>query len=241
MIRIPLGQGGALVEAIFVARPNRFVVEALLDDRLVRAHLADRGRLTEALQPGRRLLLAHRPASGRATAFQAVAAIVPGLDDATERLIGLDTILPNRLIGAALRARALPPFAEYDRVRAEFTVGRSRFDFQLSGADGACLLEVKSAGHLVGARALFPDAPTARGARHLGELAAVARQGARAAVVFVAQGDVAAIAMNTAVDPGFAAALHSAAADGVEIFGYACPLTRAGLALGAAVAVERTD
>lgn len=239
MVIVPLGQGGELVEALFVARPNRFVIEARLAGETVRAHLADRGRLTEALQPRRRLLLARRPAGRRTTAFQAVAAILTEPGVAPERLVGLDTLLPNRLIGAALRTGALPPFTKYDVIRAEANAGRSRFDFHLTGEAGACLLEVKSAGHIVGGRALFPDAPTARGARHLSELAELARHGTRAAVVFVAQGDVTAIVMNIAVDPDFAAALNAAANAGVEVFGYACPLTRAGLALGSAVNVER--
>jgi sugar fermentation stimulation protein A len=200
----------------------------------VRAHLADRGRLKETLVPGARLLLAHRDGPGRATAFQAVAAYVG------ERLASIDTALPNRLVEAALRAGALAPFACYDRIRREATVGPSRFDFLLEGERGCCLLEVKSAGLVVDDRALFPDAPTTRGRRHVQELAEHARSGVRSAVVFIAQGQAAAVAMETAIDPEFAAALAEARAAGVEVRGYSCPLTPAGIALGAEIPVQVT-
>ncbi|HWQ15966.1 MAG TPA: DNA/RNA nuclease SfsA [Roseiflexaceae bacterium] len=252
MICVPLGFGGELVEATFLARPNRFLVEARLGDALVEAHLADRGRLTETLVPGARLLLARRPGLGRRTAYQAVAAYRDSVwrersaldaehvpqGAGSPPLVSLDTHLPNRLILAALRAGALPRFAGYARVRPEVRIGASRFDFLLEGEAGRCVLEVKSAGHLASDTALFPDAPTGRGLRHLAELAELARGGTRAAVLFAAQGQAHAVAMNTAVDPAFAAGLARAAAAGVEVCAYACPLSRAGIVLGEEVPVR---
>ncbi len=232
-LRVPLGGGGMVVEATFVARPNRFVVEALLDGQSVRAHLHDRGRLEETLVPGARLLLVHKPGEHRATAFQAVCAYVG------DRLASIDTVLPNRLMDLALRIGAVAPFAAYSHVRREARIGASRFDFLLGDEAGRhCIVEVKSAG-LVGANgeALFPDAPTTRGRRHLLELAEHARAGQRAAVVFVAQGEAACIRMNHAIDPAFADALAEVAAGGVEVYGYGCPLTPQGLAFGPPVPV----
>src|SRR4051812_2570759 len=94
-IHIPLGSGGALVEATFLSRPNRFLVNAELNGTVVQAHVADRGRLNETLLPGVRLLLACHAGAHRKTAFQAVAAIREVND-----LVSLDTHLPNRLIEA---------------------------------------------------------------------------------------------------------------------------------------------
>jgi sugar fermentation stimulation protein A len=233
MVHVPLGGGGELVEATFVARPNRFVVEALLDGALVRAHLHDRGRLKETLIPGARLLLARRAGARRATAFQAVGAYVG------EQLASIDTVLPNRLIDCALRAGALAPFAGYTHVRREATVGRSRFDFMLSDAAGRrCIVEVKSAGFVdTSGEALFPDAPTERGRRHLRELAEAAAGGERVAVVFVAQGCAGRVRVNDAIDPAFAQTLAAVAADGVEVYAYSCPLSPAGITLGPCVPV----
>lgn len=235
MIHIPLGFGRPLVEALFLARPNRFLIEAELDGRLVLAHLADRGRLKETLFPGVRLLLAHNDAPGRKTQFQAVAALqtVAGV----EQLTSLDTHLPNRLIEAALRAQALAPFAAFPHVRREVTIGASRFDFQVSDGVSRCVIEVKSAGFVADSVASFPDAPTVRGRRHLAELAVLAQAGERVAALFVAQGACSAVTMNTAIDPDFAATLRQVAGAGVEVYAYACPLRREGITLGERVPI----
>jgi sugar fermentation stimulation protein A len=226
------------VEATFVARPNRFLVEAMLDGELVQAHLADRGRLKETLISGTRLLLADHVGKVRKTRYQAVAAYRAIERSAEhERITSLDTQLPNRLIEAALRAGVLPQFADYPVIRREVQVGGSRFDFQLSDGQYRCTLEVKSAGFVENGIALFPDAPTERGRRHLHELAELARAGERAAVVFVAQGDAHTVAMNTAIDPEFARALRHAAEAEVEVYAYACPLASAGITLGGEVPV----
>jgi sugar fermentation stimulation protein A len=235
MITVPLGFGKPLVEATFVARPNRFLIEALLDGQNVQAHLADRGRLKETLVPGVRLLLAHNTGAGRKTAFQAVAAY----RGAT--LASLDTQLPNRLIEAALRAGALAQFAQYPTIRREVKVGASRFDFQLANDESRCIVEVKSAGLIVDGLALFPDAPTERGRRHLSELVECVQGGERAAVVFVVQGgDAHAMTVNRDIDPQFADALIAAEANGVEVYAYACMLSREGLTLGARTPVIDT-
>jgi len=239
-IHVPLGSGGALVKATFLARPNRFLVLAELNGTIVQAHLADRGRLKETLIPGARLLLACRAGARRKTAFQAVAALREAGDSRSDAaaLISLDTHLPNRLIEAALRAQALPPFQGYASLRREVTVGGSRFDFQLSDGRRRCTLEVKSAGLVVGGIGLFPDAPTERGRRHVAELAALARSGDRVSVVFVAQGgDAQAVKVDTQIDPAFGAQLRAAADAGVEVYAYACPLTPAGIWLGQSIPV----
>ncbi len=231
-IRVALGGGAELVEASFVSRPNRFVVEAVLDGQLLRAHLHDRGRLKETLIPGARLLLAHKSGAKRSTAFQAVAAYVG------EQLTSIDTVLPNRLIEMALRYQALPPFARYTKVKREATLGQSRFDFFLSDELGQdCVIEVKSAGLVMDGLALFPDAPTSRGQRHLRELAELAGQGRRVAAIFVAQGQAKEIRIDTRIDPGFGATLAEVSGQGVEVYGYSCPLSPQGIVLGEEIPV----
>ena len=250
-IVVPLGFGGRLVEATFLARPNRFLVDAQIGSMVVQAHLADRGRLKDTLVPGAQLLLAHRDGAGRKTQYQAVAALrspepIGHIQHgdlahtervATQTLVSLDTHLPNRLILAALRAGALARFAGYACVRPEVTVGRSRFDFLLENPDERCVLEVKSAADVQDGEALFPDAPTTRGVRHLEELAALVATGARVAVLFVAQGDARAVTMNRLIDPLFATTLGRVAAAGVEVCAVTCRLDRDGLTLGAEIPV----
>lgn len=240
-IQLPLGSGnGSVLEATFVDRPNRFVVLARLDScQVVAAHCADRGRLLW-LRAGMPLLLSEKDAAGRKTRFQVVAAHTGGA------WASLDTHLPNRLIARALDQRALPQFAAYDQIKREAVYGASRFDFRLDrGAAPAalpgqrCWLEIKSAGVAHDGIAWFPDAPTERGARHLRELAELARCGVRAAVLFVAQHAAArSVRPDTTIDPHFAAALGSAVADGVEVYAYRCPIERDGIRLGEQIEVR---
>jgi sugar fermentation stimulation protein A len=232
LVRAPLTASGPLVEAAFVARPNQLVVEARIGPRLVRAHMADRGRLLDLLTPDARLLLAPRDERGRKTAFQVVGVYSGG------ELVSLDTHLPNRLVAAALLARALPQFARYTRVQREVALGAHRLDFRLGEGLDSCLLEVKSAGKLVAGLASFPDAPTLRGRAHLELLARVATGGQRCAVVFIIQRhSAAAFAPDEAIDPAFARALRAAIRSGVEVYAYCCPLTPEGLTLGPPVPV----
>ena len=157
MTHHPLGQGGPLLEAVFVHRPNQFTLELDLAGRPIRAAMADRGRLKSLLLPGRTILVEHRPQPHRKTPYQALAAQTP-----EGTLVSLDTHLPNRLVARALDARLIPGLPPYASWRAEQKVGHSRFDFLLElDAGSRLILEVKSVGRLDPDQvARFPDAPT---------------------------------------------------------------------------------
>lgn len=227
-VRVPLTATGPLTEASFVARPNQLLVEARVNGRIVRAHMADRGRLLDLLTPGARLLLAPRDEIGRKTAFQVV-----GVYHGNE-LVSLDTQLPNRLMVAALAAGALPQFARYSKVQREVMIGAHRFDFRLGEGLATCIVEVKSVGKVVDDLAVFPDAPTERGKQQLEALIQMARSGQRCAVVFVVQRHAArAFVPDATVDPDFARTMRNAITVGVEMYAYLCPLSPEGLTLGA--------
>jgi sugar fermentation stimulation protein A len=217
-----------LVEATFSARPNQFLVEAQLDGKPVEAHIADRGRLRELLRPGARLVLAAHTKAGRKTRFQAVAAYTE-----QSELVSLDTLLPNRLVAAALAARLLPQFTHYPDIQTEIRIGAHRFDFGLRDESVGCILEVKSVSYVDGGLALFPDAPTERGRAHIEALTNHARRGQRAAVVFIVQrNNGRAVVANEQIDPKFARALHQALQNGVELYAYRCPVSLSGIVLG---------
>jgi sugar fermentation stimulation protein A len=227
LVRVPLTASGPLVEATFLARPNQLLVEARIGARVVRAHMADRGRLLGLLVPGARLLLAPRDELGRKTAFQVVGVY------AGDELVSLDTLLPNQLVMAALTAGALPQFARYTRVQREVAVGAHRFDFRLGEGLGSCVLEVKSAGKVEDGLAMFPDAPTERGRAHLALLAQMARSGQRSAVLFVVQRQHArAFVPDESADREFGRVLRDAIRSGVEVYANLCPLTSEGITLG---------
>jgi sugar fermentation stimulation protein A len=177
----------------------------------VRAHLANPGRLTGTLADGCALLL-DGPFPGRSCPWTVVAA------REGRTWVGTVTTLPNQVFPVLLAGGLFPEIGR-GGVRREVTHGRSRFDF----AVGDVLVEVKSVTLARGRRALFPDAVTERGRRHVLELREHVAGGGKGALVFVAQrGDVAEVAPEDEVDPAFGEALRSAAGAGVRVL--ACAL-----------------
>ncbi|ODA68848.1 Sugar fermentation stimulation protein A [Methyloligella halotolerans] len=141
-------------------------------------------------------------------------------------LVGINTALPNTLVAAALAQGAIPELARYGEVRREVRYGtNSRIDFLLQDEGGAtCHVEVKNV-HLMREPGLaeFPDSVTARGAKHLSELAKVAQHGGRAAMLYLIQrSDARSFALAADIDPAYADGLAAARSAGVEVLAYAC-------------------
>ena len=222
--------------AAFLHRPNRFVVHARLEEsgEEVRTHLPDPGRLAELLLPGAALWL--KPAeTERKTAWSTIYVEAPDGD-----LVCCDTRRPNILMGEALRAGAIGELEAWSFVRAEAPWRSSRFDFLLRRDDRDLLVEVKGVSWVEGNRARFPDAVTARGARHLTELAEVVEAGGAAAALFVMQRSAPVDFIEAARDrdPGFAEALDRARDAGVRVLGRRCRITLTRTTLGPPVEVR---
>lgn len=150
--------------------------------------------------------------------------------------VGIDTSLPNRLVAEALAESRIPGLAGYDRIRPEVRYGeRSRVDFLLTGAGRPdTYVEVKNV-HLcrTGSLAEFPDSVTARGTRHLSDLAAMVAAGHRAVMVYVVQRtDCDRFAVAADLDPAYAAAFVAARAAGVEVMVHIARIERGGITLG---------
>lgn len=216
---------GNLVEGLFLARDNRFRVTAEVEGRPVWAHLANSGRLGELLVPGRRVLLVERTAAHRRTGYDlSLVEAEHQPASAPARWVSVDARLPNELVEEALQSARLSPLKGYTAVRREVPYGRSRIDFLLEAPDRApCLVEVKSVTLVVQDLGHFPDAVTARGRRHLEELARSVADGYRAAVLFVVQRDDAlGLRPHDESDPAFGQTLREVARCGVEVWAYGC-------------------
>ncbi|MBA4417035.1 MAG: DNA/RNA nuclease SfsA [Syntrophus sp. (in: bacteria)] len=166
--------------ARFIARPNRFIVTCELKGRVINAFLPNPGRLQELLFTDSTIYLTREKTSGqRKTLYTAVAV------ERDHIPVMLHTHRTNDVARYILEQGKVPGLEKALIKRAEVRVGHSRFDFLLHDDQGDIYLEVKSC-TLVGRRvAMFPDAITARGARHLQELEALSKQGTRAAVLIV--------------------------------------------------------
>ncbi|MNJ23743.1 MULTISPECIES: DNA/RNA nuclease SfsA [Pseudomonas] len=141
------------------------------------------------------------------------------------RLACVNTGRANALVEEALHAGIISELAGFTGLRREVAYGeeRSRVDFRLEFADGPAYVEVKSVtlGFEGSAVAAFPDAVTQRGAKHLRELAALARQGVRAVQLYcVNLSAIEAVRPAEEIDAAYAQALRAAVADGVEVLAY---------------------
>lgn len=213
-----------LVEGRLIRRYKRFLADvALTDGSVVTAHCPNTGSMLGCQAPGSPVWLsaADRPGRKLAWTWELVEA-APGVK------VGIHTGRSNGLVREAVEGHWPPALAGYSDIRAEVAYGRgSRIDLLLSAPDRPpCYLEVKNVTAAAeGGVALFPDAVTVRGARHLDELAAQVAAGCRAVLVFCVQReDVAEVRPADAIDPHYGRRLRAALAAGVEV-----------LALGATV------
>jgi sugar fermentation stimulation protein A len=207
-------------KARLVKRYKRFLADVVLDDgQQVTAHVANPGAMTGLAEPGSEVWLSLSPNKGRKLPWSwELVRIGDGL-------VGVNTLQANAIVGAALAAGSIPELAGYSEIRREVPYGDgSRVDFLLR-AEGRpdCYLEVKSVTLKQGDAACFPDSKTARGARHLDELARRAAAGDRAVTLYLAQrADCARFRVAEWIDPAYGRAWHRAKAEGVETLCYAC-------------------
>lgn len=223
-----------LIPATLVRRYKRFLADVILPSgEEITAHVANPGAMTGLAAPGTRVWLSKSSDPKRKLPYAWELAKVD-FGGGTE-LVGVNTAYPNRLVHEALIADRIPECAGYPSLRREVRYGEnSRVDFLLEAADRpACYLEVKNV-HLMRTPGLaeFPDSVTARGARHMDELAGMAAAGARAVVLFLIQiGSATRFAPAADIDPTYAAALGRARAGGVEALAYTCAITTEGIVL----------
>ncbi len=231
MVRIP--PGGPTLEGFLLERPNRFLaLVELPGGETARAHVPNPGRMREFMDPGRRLMLRPALTAGRRTAYDLLAVHYAG------GWVCIDNRLGARLTRRALETGAVPELQPYREVAAEVVCGGSRLDYKLTGDGPPCWVELKSCTLVEDGHGRFPDAPTVRGRRHLGELIERVQAGDRAAVMFLIQRpDAQSIGPHDETDPDFAATLRAALAAGVTPVGYTSSWSADGLTLGQSVPV----
>jgi sugar fermentation stimulation protein A len=226
----------APLEGRLVRRYQRFFAEVELagGERRV-AHCPNTGSLLGCLAPGSRVWLrdSGNPARKLRFTWQAVRI--------GRTWVNVDTALPNRVLSEAIARGAVPELAGYARLRREVPYGRaSRIDLLLDDQErGTCHVEVKSTTLVDDGAALFPDAVTARGTKHLAELARLARAGKRAVqFFFVNRADVEVFRPADAIDPEYGRMLRRAARAGVEVLAYTARVEARRLELARALPVD---
>lgn len=212
-----------LVRARFLRREKRFIIHAELPDGTpVTAHTNNTGRMTGLLIPGADIWLSPADRPERKLKWTLELA-----DCGT--LAGVNTALANTLAREAITDGLIGPLSDYTDIRAEvaYPWGGSRADFLLCGPDRPdCWVEVKNVTLVRDGCACFPDAPTARGRKHLEDLARAVRENGRAALVFCVQReDAGRVGTADDIDPGYGRRLRDVMAAGVEIYGIGCSVS----------------
>jgi len=205
-----------LVPGTLIQRYKRFLADVRLDDGcVVTAHSTNTGSMKTCWEPGDTVLLEPAANPDRKLKFTWLAVARPG------GWVGVETGMPNRVVAEAARRDALPGLPGLHTVRTEVKYGaeRSRIDvLALDGEGRQVFIEVKNATLKAGDWALFPDAVTERGTKHLRELQAMVEEGHRAAIAFfVHRSDVDRFDAAREIDPAYALELDHAAAKGVEV------------------------
>lgn len=202
-----------LYAGTLIRRYKRFLADVELENgETVTAHCPNSGSMKGCAAPGSRVLLSRSGNPNRKLEFTWELVQVNG------SWVGINTGLPNRLVAEAIREGTIPELAGYDGIRPEVRYGEgSRIDLLLSGSPGLCYVEVKNCTLVEGDRALFPDAETLRGQKHLKELMREVREGNRGVIFYVVQrADARALAPADAIDPEYGRLLRLAVKNGVE-------------------------
>jgi sugar fermentation stimulation protein A len=229
-----------LIPATLVRRYKRFLADVVLDTgEALTVHVANPGAMTGLAAPGARVWLSRSADPRRKLAYSWELVEV---DFGTgKEFAGVNTAHPNPLVAAAIAQGVIAELAGYAAIRREVKYGRnSRVDFVLADpARPPCYVEVKNV-HLMRTPGLaeFPDAVTARGARHLDELAEVVAGGGRAVMLYLIQiCSASRFALARDIDPAYGKAFDRARTGGVEAIAYRCTVLSEGLDVAAAVPI----
>ena len=220
----------------FLERPNRFIAMVDLDGQTERVHVKNTGRCRELLVPGYKVYLAHGTNPNRKTRYDLIA-VEKERPGKTPLLINLDSQIPNAAAAEWLETGSL--FSANAVFRREVTHGSSRFDFSIMDGNIQSFLEVKGVTLEQDGIALFPDAPTLRGVKHLQELTACQQAEIPAYLLLVIQmKEIRAFRPNNAMHPQFGEALRRAAAAGVTLLARDCIVTPDSITIDAPVPIQ---
>jgi sugar fermentation stimulation protein A len=207
-----------LITGRLVSRYKRFFADIELENgEVITAHCANTGPMTGVCKLGSPVLVSHHPSPKRKLAYSWEAIYLD------EQWIGINTSLPNRVIGHMLERHLLPELEPYNTVKGEVSYGneKSRIDFLLTNGEDSSqktYVEVKNTTWCMGSLALFPDTVTTRGQKHIRELMSVLTEDTSAALIFfINRGDCDRFAAGAEADPEYARLLKEAIAKGVKV------------------------
>lgn len=218
--------------AKFIKRPNRFVAHVILDDREEVVHVKNTGRCREILVEETPVIIEESENINRKYKYSLIGAYKGNT------LINIDSQVPNTVIYEAVKSGLLEEFGSVSSVKREVTYGSSRFDIYFETPLNKGFIEVKGVTLEENGIALFPDAPTERGTKHVMEMVKAIREGYLGYIVFLIQmKGVSSFIPNEKTDPDFANALKFAKRSGVNILAYDSYVSENSITIGNPVKV----
>ncbi len=210
----------SIITGRFLVRLNRFVGQVDIDGQVETVHIKNTGRCKELLVPGNIVYLATAENPSRKTKYDLIA-VEKDSSKSPPTTVNVDSQIPNAVAAEWLPASGL--FSQNATIRREVTYGRSRFDLYIEDGDRKAFMEVKGVTLEQDGVALFPDAPTERGVKHINELIDCKQAGYEAYILFVIQMKcVHTFCPNDYTHPAFGDALRKAANAGVQILAVDC-------------------
>ncbi|MCR5400889.1 MAG: DNA/RNA nuclease SfsA [Treponema sp.] len=215
-------------KAVFIDRPNRFIAHVLLDGKTETVHVKNTGRCKELLLPNATVYLEESQNSARKTKYDLI-----GVEKIAEKslLINMDSQAPNKVAEEWIRQNKRY-FPDLSLLKAEYTLGDSRFDFYAEykdkeGRKHKMLIEVKGVTLEMNGVALFPDAPTLRGLKHVKELTSFTKSGQYECMILliVQMSGCKYFTPNRQTHADFADALKTAVEAGVKVVAVECQVT----------------
>ncbi len=223
-----------LIHGRLIKRYKRFLADVELDDGTeVVAHCTNSGSMKSCLENGAEVYLSPVNDPRRKTRFTWEMIKING------DWVGINTGNPNKLVYEAFLNGNIPELSGYTVVKREVKFGDSRFDVYAEKEEEQCFAEVKNVTLKEGKYALFPDAVTLRGQKHLKTLMEVKKAGLRAIMLYIVQrSDTDVFAPAESIDPAYAAVLREAYDAGVEVIALQAVVSPQGIELRRKLPVE---
>ncbi len=222
-----------IVTGKFIERPNRFIAKVETDGKTETVHVKNTGRCKELLVSGCTVYLEKSDNQSRKTAYDLIAVEKPS----TGVLINMDSQVPNAAAEEWLKKGNI--FSENAVIRREVRYGNSRFDFYIEDGTTKAFLEVKGVTLENDGVAMFPDAPTERGVKHIRELTECIKEGYKAYILFVIQmKGVYKFVPNIITHAEFGRTLKEAEQAGVNIIAMDCIVTPDSIEIDEKISVE---
>ena len=218
----------------FVSRPNRFIAHIIVDGREEICHVKNTGRCRELLVPGATIFVREVNNDKRKTKFDLLS-VYKG-----ERLVNIDSQIPNQVFREWIEGSNYFPGLSY--IKPEYTYRNSRLDYYLEAGERRIVAEIKGVTLEKEGLALFPDAPTERGIKHINDLCHAITEGYEAYLFFIIQmKDVLYFAPHRETHPAFAEAVAGAVEQGVQLLALDCYVTADSITAGDFVEVRAAD